>query len=399
VDLTKVSTSSEISVRYQASGTYERRTVRFYRPELDVVRFMAFSLVFINHALPRSIDSRTDAFSGNIAHLLVTFGGVSSFGLSLFFTLSAYLIGELLLRERDASGDVRVKQFYIRRILRIWPLYFAGIFIGVFVSVSFAGWSLAFSWAAWSALMLGNWFVGSHSFGGGPMGVLWSISVEEQFYLFAPWLIKRLNRMRLGIFCFALILLSDLQLFHFGRIRIYDFSVWTNSLVQFQNFAAGLLLCILLHGRIPKAATWLRFTLIGACLCCWYFACYYFGVHYQGDINPGSWSLVAGYGLATLGCVLLLLSFLGLNPSVLPNWAIYLGKISFGLYVFHDLAMWATGGIFRAHHVSLGSGIALAKGGCAITLTVSIAALSYRFFETPFLKLKKGHEVVESRPI
>jgi peptidoglycan/LPS O-acetylase OafA/YrhL len=372
---------------------------RFYRPELDVVRFLAFFLVFLNHSIPRSLDSRTFALPKLVANSLITFGAATSFGLSLFFTLSAFLICELLLRERDATGSVLVKSFYVRRILRIWPLYFSGIIIGLLISWHFIGGSGAFAWAAWSALMMGNWYVGSHSFGGGPMGVLWSISVEEQFYLFAPWIMKYLNRLWLYGVCITLIVLSNLQLFYLGRIRVYDFTVWINSLVQFQNFAAGIILCIILHRRKTNTTILSRLALIVGGGCCWYYACNGFGIHYQGDLNPGSWSLIGGYGLGTLGCCFVLLAFLGLSPRLLPSWAIYLGRISYGLYVFHDLAIWAAGLIFNSHHTTIGSAVFLQKGASAFGLTVLMGAVSYRYFETPFLRLKKRYEIIASRPI
>jgi peptidoglycan/LPS O-acetylase OafA/YrhL len=372
---------------------------RFYRPELDVVRFLAFFLVFLSHSLPRGLDSRTAALPKGVAQVLITCGSASGFGLSLFFTLSAYLICELLLREREATGVVQAKQFYIRRILRIWPLYFAGLAIGLVISFLSGGNPDAIPWAAWSAIMLGNWFVGSHSFGGGPMGVLWSISVEEQFYLFAPWAVKYLNRRSLCGFGIALIVLSNAQLFFLGTIRVYDFTIWTNSFVQFQNFAAGLLLCLALRGRSPRISLWLRLALIAACACCWYYACHMFNIHYSGDADPGSWPLIGGYGLAGFGCVLLLLAFLGLDRKVFPSWAIYLGRISYGLYVFHDLAMWAVGDIFHLHHSAIGSTMTFVKGACALGLTLLFASLSYRFFETPFLRMKKRHEIIESRPV
>lgn len=101
----------------RASHPASQASGRFYRPELDVVRFLAFFLVFVNHSLPRGLDSRTAALPAGVAQIIITTGSASSFGLSLFFTLSAYLICELLLREREATGTVLARQFYILRAL------------------------------------------------------------------------------------------------------------------------------------------------------------------------------------------------------------------------------------------------------------------------------------------
>jgi peptidoglycan/LPS O-acetylase OafA/YrhL len=61
--------------------------------------------------------------------------------------------------------------------------------------------------------------------------------------------------------------------------------------------------------------------------------------------------------------------------------------------------MWAVGDIFHLHHSAIGSTMTFVKGACALGLTLLFASLSYRFFETPFLRMKKRHEIIESRPV
>jgi peptidoglycan/LPS O-acetylase OafA/YrhL len=94
------------------SGTSKTAARRFYRPELDALRFFAFLAVLVHHG-----PSSTGLFG-----LASSAGG---FGLSMFFLLSAYLITELLLREREQTGTVAWNLFFTRRALRIWPLYYA----------------------------------------------------------------------------------------------------------------------------------------------------------------------------------------------------------------------------------------------------------------------------------
>src|ERR1019366_4208803 len=93
----------------------EQRPVRGYRPELDVVRFLAFLLVFIHHFFPRN-----GAPAKSSLYLLNSFANACGMGLCLFFALSAYLITELLLKERETTQVISVKNFYTRRALRIW---------------------------------------------------------------------------------------------------------------------------------------------------------------------------------------------------------------------------------------------------------------------------------------
>jgi peptidoglycan/LPS O-acetylase OafA/YrhL len=97
----------------------------FYRPELDVLRFFAFLSVFVYHTLYVPLDHLVGrGVPMWFAQLQVGISRAGAYGVDLFFALSAYLITELLLREKEYRGTLDVKSFYIRRILRIWPLYY-----------------------------------------------------------------------------------------------------------------------------------------------------------------------------------------------------------------------------------------------------------------------------------
>ncbi len=370
---------------------------------------MAFLLVFVHHTLPSGSDPRVIHLLKGFAPALDSLTDACGFGLSLFFTLSAFLICELLLRERASAGQVSVKQFYIRRILRIWPLYYFGLLLGLLVLFLSGGHPEEIASIGWFAVFMGAWRLATlHSFNN-PASVLWSISVEEQFYIFAPWMVKLLNRKLLYGFCAALLLTANAWLYFLGRESAIDHRIWWNSFVQFECFAGGILLCLVLRGRMPRLALWQRLALISVSLCCMFYACH--GLHTRfgnaGEANPGSWRLICGYGLATLSCVTLLVAFLGADPKRLPKWAIYLGRISFGLYVFHQFAINLTDqfivGFIAAHTnpfiKSLSGPIFLLNMLLTFALTVLLAALSYRYIETPFLKLKKRHAVIESQPI
>jgi len=155
----------------------------------------------------------------------------------------------------------------------------------------------------------------------------------------------------------------------------------------------------MLRGRLPAIALWQRALLLLACLLCWFYACYGLNARLADGQNPGSWPLIAGYALASLGCVLLLIAFLGLSSSLLPGWAVYLGRISYGLYVFHGLAAYTVDKTAIRHLASLKGPVGALKGLLELGLTVLMAAVSYRFFETPFLKFKRRHAAIESQPI
>src|ERR1700756_2077047 len=101
------------------------RQTRFYRPELDALRFFAFSAVFVDHMrLPQTEDYIAHHAPPMAAELINSALSAGIFGVPLFFLLSAFLITSLLLREKEETGTLRVRAFYLRRILRVWPLYF-----------------------------------------------------------------------------------------------------------------------------------------------------------------------------------------------------------------------------------------------------------------------------------
>ena len=166
---------------------------RFYRPELDGLRFFAFLAVFVCHSTP-SDPSYYLARHIPGAYLVAAASRAGGFGVDLFFVLSAYLITELLLREKDEFGQVHLRSFYVRRILRIWPLYFLGILIAALLSLLDPQEPFPLPVVLAFLLLAGNLvssFVGLSSTVAGPM---WSISLEEQFYLFWPVLIAKTRR-------------------------------------------------------------------------------------------------------------------------------------------------------------------------------------------------------------
>jgi len=285
----------------------------------------------------------------------------------------------------------------MRRILRIWPLYFAGLAIGLCVVAFPVPRPAEIAWTAY-AFLLGNWAAMSANVGNNPMIILWSISVEEQFYLFIPWVIKFSSRRSLAVFCVVLILIANVWLFFLGRAGIRDEFIWFNSFVQFETFAAGILLCLFLRGQSPRLSIPLRLLMLLSAFACWYIAIAVFYAPFQGLANPGSFNLIARYALATFGCCCILLAFLGVSRRVLPAWAIYLGRISYGLYVFHLLALDIALHILR-HHVADGIVLVVLEGATGLGITTLLAACSYRFFESPFLRMKKRFEIVESHPV
>ena len=361
----------------------------FYRPELDILRFGAFLLVFESHTFPLQADSSPVA---------VAIRSSGALGVPLFLLLSAFLITELLLIEKRQTATVNIKAFYVRRILRIWPLYFAAILSG-FVLSHLPGRPHAIPLSALAAYMLlvGNLWTAWHMYL--PLGLapLWSISLEEQYYLVWPSLVKRYSGRIIGCICVAVWLFSQVAILLLcARHASMNPMIWPNTMAQFQYFALGSMLSLVMRGRVPNISGWGRSAAAGSGLALFFIANYAFRMQ---DYAPSSIRLTyLGYLITGPAVVLLLLATLGATPSRRMGSAIWLGKRSYGLYVFHQPILFA---ILALGHRLLKPGAlqTLLTIGTSFFLTVGVAFLSYRYFESPFLRIKERFEVVRSRAV
>ncbi len=236
-------------------GVPERALGRFHRPELDRLRFAAFFLVFLHHTMPGSTAGYADAGLPQIvAQGLAAFARAGGFGVDLFFALSAYLITELLLRERAHTGTVSVRKFYIRRMLRIWPLYFLALLVlAPAMRWIVPGDAMPGGHLMGYLLLSGNWASAYWGYPASSFALLWSVSIEEQFYLLWPWLTKRfagrltaLAAMMLALAWGTRVLTAAGGVEHPG--------VWCNTLARLDPIAGGALLAYWLHGRGSQAS-------------------------------------------------------------------------------------------------------------------------------------------------
>jgi peptidoglycan/LPS O-acetylase OafA/YrhL len=174
-----------------------------------------------------------------------------------------------------------------------------------------------------------------------------------------------------------------------------ELAVWTSSLVHFQFFAIGSLLALRFSSRLPAYSAIFR---IGLAVLGLVFLLISAGPLHINDsaISPVSCPLLAlGYELMAAGILLIFLAFLGSadGKKKIPPALTYLGKISYGLYVFHDLALQICGAIANRYNIHMGF-----RSFGAAGLTLLLAAFSYRFFERPFLVLKDRFAFIQTRP-
>lgn len=357
----------------------------FYRPELDSLRFFAFLMVFMSHGhrlVPAGL------FRPRIAWAVDRVLSTGSWGVDLFFVLSAYLITELLRREKEATGKVHVGSFYARRILRIWPLYFMAIGIGYLAQFVWSSQHLPANYIAWFLFLGGNWVCAIHGFPNSVIGPLWSVSIEEQFYLSWPWVVRQLDLRWVRNVALTLLVVPTLTRIFLAYHHSSPDMFWCNTFARLDPVLAGILLSTGLKGRTPNLSYISRIGLfvvasVGLVL-----------TNKTLQIQPLERATlrttVLGYPLEALFVSLIFISVLG-APEAGIRWTClpalkYLGRISYGLYVFHRLCYVIAESFLGAMPGLIGYLVKLAVAFC---LTLAFAGISYRFFEQPFLHLKK----------
>lgn len=387
---------------------------RVYFPALDGLRFVAFLLVFGFHdgfgwlaeaitlaTLPLFLlvqpfgteaTSRVAALGPAVGRAIRGNGWV---GVELFFLLSGFLITTLLLREEARFGRVDLKAFWVRRALRIWPLYFLIVALTFFVLPALDGRIGTTGHAAmvrkhlpWFLVFLGNWSMIVQ----GPMGddtitILWSVCAEEQFYVLAPLLIAAVGRRwRLPVVAAGMAAAVAARAWVAAR-GLHPLAISYNTLALLDTMLAGVALALVLDRHPPglraarRAGVWGWLVLVAA-----------LGLMSRGELAHTSprhqtWDYLAIWG-AGLGVVA--------YPLIRPDgrgvrWlsarpVVWLGRISYGLYMYHEIAFWAVG---RAGFRSV----------AALGLTVALASASYYGVERPFLRLKRAWTRVPSRPV
>ena len=193
---------------------YDRfRAVRYFG-SLDALRCLAIVGVIWQH-------------SPAIPHAAMPFSDAGASGVGLFFVLSGFLITTLLLREESATGGINLRDFYVRRTLRIFPLYYAvlGLYtVLVLLLEHNAAGRLFINNLPYYITYTSNWFVDLIVNEDGQRRVIfvfaWSLATEEQFYLFWPSIMKFFRR-RTAIVILLSVMVTDLSLsFAFGRAEI-----------------------------------------------------------------------------------------------------------------------------------------------------------------------------------
>lgn len=368
-----------------------------YFPNLNPLRFLAAFIVIIGHIELIKTLYDYPTFKKDYYFLFPD----SGLAVSFFFVLSGFLITFLLLKEHEKSNTISVKKFYLRRFLRIWPLYFFILLLGFLVvpfllddypgRASWEGENFSIQLLLYGLILPNVAQVLGLSVGG--IQHLWSIGVEEQFYYIWPIILKRWRGNILVVLVSIVIVIAAIP--HLLELGIDVFFAGENKLleiirkffIQFRISAMGM-------GGIAAYLFYSKSEMLG--------------IVYNQYF---SWSLLilltfAGifhFDLPTDLYSLLFAIFI-LDISTNPNYPIslesklfnYLGKISYGLYMYHWLVIILVIELIKPH-IDYSVSFNCLIYALSIGLTILISAVSYEYLEKYFIKRKERFAIVKSK--
>lgn len=366
---------------------------RFYQPELDALRFVAFVGVLLHHKSNPYQLAILKTAKPWLVTLLWALHGIGAFGVELFFLLSSYLITRLLLMEVDTTGRLNLKAFYFRRSLRIWPLYFTFLLLCYGIA-HLQGYPIATGFWLSAAFFVANWYL-THNGIWLPLALLWTLSIEEQFYVCWPLMMRSGNRRVVKIISCATIAISHVTLLvlmvtpHLSVPYLEHARVFYNTFAEIQYFGLGALLALWSERRPTTLPASKRFLLVIGGFAALLLAACFDPKH--PSFSAGIFSYNVMFVLCSVGVIALFRAFLGVSAKRFPNWWLFLGKISYGLYLFNLLATYLVL-YYNGNRISKPLELPL-----VFLVNVAFALIAYYVVERPFLLLKSRFEVVRSR--
>jgi peptidoglycan/LPS O-acetylase OafA/YrhL len=358
------------------SDAHERYLATRHFSSLDGLRCLSILPVIWHHCTPRPLPG-----------LL----GKGPAGVDLFFCISGFLITTLLLRERAETGGIKLRDFYARRALRILPLYYALLLayaaFAWFLPVGAAQRAHFFRTLPLYASFTANWFADFGVTYPILFSFAWSLCVEEQFYAFWPWLVRRLTSGG-ALAAMTAILVCD-ALAERGQFSAL-LPAGGLALKIATSFAApvglGAVLALLLDDA--RGFFWLRIVLGRA----WSAPLAFAGMCAL-QVWPGAPLLAFQLALAALVGACVIRERHGLSFALAARAPRYVGRVSYGLYLLNLTAIGTVRRVFPSHAGSAGF-VFLAS----FPLALALAALSDRYLEAPFLRLRSHFRRAERSP-
>jgi peptidoglycan/LPS O-acetylase OafA/YrhL len=367
-------------------------------PQLDGLRGIAILLVISLHYL----NDTANAPFGSVLYRFCSLFRLGWIGVDLFFVLSGFLIGAILLDAREARNYFRT--FYARRLFRILPIYYLWITLFVLATLllgNSVGGVIPNDSSTLKAvpiyyLFLQNYFGIAHgSLGWFWLAVTWSLGIEEQFYLVAPPLVRFFSTRKLKVMLVAtLILIPLLRAALFYLLRDGGNAIYEWMPCRADSLAMGMLTALL--WREGKIQAW-----YGAYRTHFYFFLLILGgavpFFIKWLFNPYVfWMGFLGYSwMALLFVAILALCLVAPNGlwSRFLRWSFLraMGRLSYCIYLIHLLILGVCHAVILHRPPSIASGTAAFVTLFAFCLTYFLAFVSWRFFEKPLLRRGRQH--------
>ncbi len=364
-------------------------------PELDAVRGVAILMVLVWHYVAMQLPDTP----GTAVNMFRQALGMCWSGVDLFFVLSGFLIGGILIQHREAPNYF--KAFYLRRACRIFPIYYAWLVL-YWVLVQFGLPRLAPNTFAegtpfWSYLLYCQNILQSRpGIEGSPfLGATWSLAVEEQFYLLFPLFVRWVSPSRLpGYLILVALSATAIRLFFFYFMPKPGVAGYFLLPCRWDALCLGALgaWCV----RVPSIVQWIRrnqwflLGLLGIC------------VLIIGVLRASKQSAFIYAGAHLIGFLTLAVGYLAFILLALfneQNWvrAITsshllqrLGMVSYGLYLFHQPVSWLFHDLLWAQPPRITTIGTLMTTGAALVVSLALAVVSWKFFESKFVAWGRG---------
>jgi peptidoglycan/LPS O-acetylase OafA/YrhL len=371
----------------------------FHRNEkLDAWRGLSMVMIFTLHTAAATALSIQDS-NPALAFALRKFGFITILGLQYFFVFSGCLITRILL---DAKGKQHYyRNYYIRRILRIFPLYYAFLFVCLVVGPAIFGrhrFLHDFLDIGYKPTCM--WFLGTniwqclyHSWCFGALTHLWSLAVEEHFYLVWPLVVAALPCRHLVRLCTVLILVSTVT-------RLLVWFVWhdpiglrVNTLCNMDCFAAGAICAVLTYTQSEQRCMRIanKLLIAGAAIVPFYI--------YMSAKHQWFSGVFVSSAAAVVCSGIIMKTLCDANSCKLFGQQLlkHLGKYCYGLYVLHYPVIHLVA-LFLVPKSWPAAAIFASIFFISWAIVIPIAMLSYHYFEMPFLKLKERFEFASAAP-
>jgi peptidoglycan/LPS O-acetylase OafA/YrhL len=361
-------------------------------PGLNALRFFAAIAVVCSHVeLLKGYNGFPNAYENAVVY------EVGRLAVTFFFVLSGFLITWLLLEERRETGTIAVKKFYVRRILRIWPLYYATVLLAFFLFPHLAALTMpkvAPQAEVAKTFPLFALFLPQLALSLYPpvpfAEPAWSIGVEEQFYLLWPLLMKRMR----SFVTLALVVIGVALAARYGALAIAKSNRADPVRLRFWNEVIDYLYftrieCMAIGGLFA----WLHFARREAMLRFLYSRgtqAIVYTLTIWRMATPGD-KPIFSYGLYAVAFGILILNVATNERSLLRLRARpfeFLGNISFSIYMLHEPAIQLVLRVTGDRNAALYAG--------SIALTIAFATASYFVIERPFLRWKSRYEIVRT---